>query len=435
MAQTPGPTRSDARARPAGITVLQGAALYVAAVLGTGVIALPALATAAAGPASIVAWFALTLLSIPLASTFAALGARHPDAGGVATYVRLAFGRRVAGVVGWCFLFGVTTMVPAAAMFAGDYVAQALGGHCTAAAAACALILGVVLLNAFGAVASGRVQLVLSALLVSLLVAAVAVSAPHARLCNLRPFAPRGWRGVIDAAALLMWSFAGWEAITHLAAEFRRPRHDIPRSTGIALGVVGVLYLGVAAATVLVLGPAAGADPSPLASLLATGLGSHAITIAAVAALALCFGTLNVYIAGAAKLGAALGRDGALPAWFAQGCRCGQVPRRALAVLATLVLGMFAAARLTGLGSRPLVLLTTGSFTLVYVLGTAAALRLLKRRTGLWLGACFALVADLGLLAATGWFVLWPCLIGAGALLYQRGARSRATPAHPAGLS
>ena len=64
---------------------MQGAALYVGAVLGTGVIALPALAAEVAGPASLIAWAALVLLSAPLAATFAALGARYPDAGGVST--------------------------------------------------------------------------------------------------------------------------------------------------------------------------------------------------------------------------------------------------------------------------------------------------------------------------------------------------------------
>jgi amino acid efflux transporter len=59
----------------------------VGAVLGTGVIALPALAAGTAGPAALLAWLALIGLSIPLAATFSALGARYPDAGGVATCV------------------------------------------------------------------------------------------------------------------------------------------------------------------------------------------------------------------------------------------------------------------------------------------------------------------------------------------------------------
>jgi amino acid transporter len=67
------------------------------------VISLPGLAAHEAGPASLVAWLVLVLLSIPLATTFAALGARHPDGGGVATYARresnLALSRRRAEAV------------------------------------------------------------------------------------------------------------------------------------------------------------------------------------------------------------------------------------------------------------------------------------------------------------------------------------------------
>ncbi|UMG91435.1 hypothetical protein [Nocardioides sp. TF02-7] len=65
-----------------GLSVPQGAALTLGAVLGTGVISLPGLAAEAAGPASLVAWLGLVVLSVPLAATFAALGARHPDGGG-----------------------------------------------------------------------------------------------------------------------------------------------------------------------------------------------------------------------------------------------------------------------------------------------------------------------------------------------------------------
>lgn len=105
--------RPEAAARPAGrLTVGQGTALYVGAVLGTGVIALPALAARAAGPASLIAWLGLVILSVPLAMTFAALGARYPDAGGVSTYVRYAFGPRAAAVVGWCFYFAVPAGAP-----------------------------------------------------------------------------------------------------------------------------------------------------------------------------------------------------------------------------------------------------------------------------------------------------------------------------------
>ena len=74
--------------------LVQGTALYIASVLGTGILVLPGLAAAAAGPASIVAVAAVLVLSIPLAGTFAALASRYPDPGGVASYVRRTLGDR-----------------------------------------------------------------------------------------------------------------------------------------------------------------------------------------------------------------------------------------------------------------------------------------------------------------------------------------------------
>ena len=403
------------------LSAMQGAALYVGAVLGTGVIALPALAADVAGPASLLAWLALVLISVPLAATFAALGARYPDAGGVATYVRNAFGARAAAVVGWCFYFAVPAGGAAAAIFGGDYVAAATsGGEATVVATAAVLILVVTAANAFGVSVSGRLQLGLAAVLVALLVAAVGASAPHAQLANLHPFAPHGWAAIGPAAALLVWSFAGWEAITHLAAEFRRPQRDLPLAAGIAVVVVGALYLGVAGASVLVLGPAAGSTRAPLAELLARGFGGKVQVLAAVVALLLTLGAMNAYFAGAAKLGAALGRDGALPAWLARGSQAGDLPRRSLLVVAALASVALCAVALTGVNPRPLVLLTTGSFVTVYALGVASALRLLPRGSWAQRGARVALGAVIGLCVATGWYLLWPLAITVCALFYLR---------------
>ncbi len=316
------------------MTVPQGAALSVGAVLGTGVIALPALAAQTAGPASLLAWVALIALSAPLAGVFAALGARYPDAGGVATYVRTAFGSRAAAVVGWSFYFAIPVGAPPAAMFGGAYVAAAFGGGIRTTLLTAVLLIAVVTaMNVGGVRVSGRLQLGLAVLLVALLVTATVTALPHARLANLHPFAPHGWWAIGPAAAVLVWAFAGWEAVTSLAADFRNPARDVPRATAIAVVVVAVLYLGVAAASILVLGGSAGRTPAPLAELLAIGVGGEVRVIAAVAALLLTLGAVNAYFAGAAKLGAALGRDGALPAWFARGSSAGEVPRRSLAVV------------------------------------------------------------------------------------------------------
>ena len=409
------------------LDVPQGAALTIGAVLGTGVISLPALAVQEAGPASLLAWAGLLLISIPLATTFAALGARFPDGGGVSTYARRAFGARAATVVGWCFWFAIPIGAPTAAGFAGAYVADAAGGGRTTQLLATGGIIALVAaMNWFGLRVSGRVQLVIAGVLGVLLAGATLVSLPHADLANLTPFAPHGWLAVGTAAALLVWAFAGWEVVTSLSAEYRNPARDIGRATGVAIAVISVLYLGVAFATVAVLGDQPGR--APLSDLLVLGFGEAARPVITVVAVLLSVGAINAYFAGGARLGAALARDGSLPAWLARGSTAGEVPRRSLAVVGLGGLTSLAVITVGGFSLNAPLLMTTGTFTLVYAVGTAAALRLLPRGTWVRRGAAVGFVATLGLLVLTGTHLLGPALIGAGALAWtalngRRGPR------------
>src|SRR6478752_5107191 len=355
-ARIPGATSTPGHSTTGGtLTVAQGAALSVGAVLGTGVITLPALAAEVAGPASLLAWAALVLLSVPLASTFAALGARHPDGGGVSTYVRRAFGPRAAGAVGWCFYFAVPVGAPPASMMAGGYVADVVGGgRTTTVVVAAALILGTGLMNLAGLRFSGRVQLGLATVLALLMTATMAVALPHGSPTALTPFAPHGWAAVGTASAVLVWGFAGWEAVASLAGDYRDPRRDVPRATGIAVAVVGVLYLGLATTSILVLGPAAGHSQAPLSDLMAIALGEQARVVTAVVAVLLTIGAMNAYFAGGSRLGAALARDGALPGWLAKGGDAGQVPRGTVAWWTALVANASVAALLVANGVHAL---------------------------------------------------------------------------------
>lgn len=415
----------------ARLSVPQGAALSIGAVLGTGVITLPALAAGIAGPASLLAWLALVLLSVPLALTFAAMGARFPDTGGVSTYVGRAFGRRAAGVVGWCFYFAIPVGAPPASLMAGGYVADALGGgRRTAVAVAVLLIGGVGLVNAAGLRLSGRVQLVLTGVLATLMTVTVAAALPHARWDHLTPFAPHGWGAVGTAAALLVWGFAGWEAVASLAGEYRTPSRDVPRATGIAIVVVGVLYLALAATSLLVLGPATARSEATLSDLLAAGVGGSVRVVTALVAVLLTIGAMNAYYAGGSRLGAALARDGALPLGLARGSGPGEVPRRSLALVAGQSMAWLVAAEVLHLGLTPLMLMATGCFTLVYVLGTGAAVRLLPRGGAAWWTAVVALTSVLVLLVMNGWHVAWALGVVVASLAWQgaAGRRRRVAP-------
>lgn len=408
----------SAAATPTGRLGLPTAsALYVAAVLGTGALVLPGLAAQAAGPGSIIAVAAVLTLSIPLAGAFAALAARHPDAGGVATFVQRAFGPTAARVTGYLFFFGVAVGAPVVAALGGEYLAGVLGLDRAGVVIAGAAFLAVPFaLAMFGLEISGRAQLGISVLLVAVVVVVVVTAVPAYRPEQFEPLLPHGWAGVGVAISLFIWAFSGWEAVTHLAGEFRDPRRTIPRATAIAVAVVGAAYLGLQIVTVGVLGDASTAATTPLLALVSTtlpGIGPALVTgIAAIIVL----GVLNAYLPAFANLGAALGRDGHLPRWMARGAEPGRVPRRALAVVGVEMLVVTALYFALDLDLAQFVLLNTTAVAAVYALGMLAALRLLPRFGAGWWMALAALVLIAGLLVLAGPYLLWAALIAAVAV-------------------
>src|SRR5215510_15224567 len=159
--------------------VVRGAALYVGALIGPGVLLVPALAAEAAGAASIVAWVALLVLSAPLAITFAALGVRHPVAGGVSAYVREGLGDDAAAVTGGWFLVAVLLGAPTVSLIGGYYVADLTGsGTAVASLVGLAMFVTVVAANVLGLRVSSAFQLALAAVLVVVMAIALAVTLP-----------------------------------------------------------------------------------------------------------------------------------------------------------------------------------------------------------------------------------------------------------------
>ncbi|MGZ4352807.1 MAG: APC family permease [Gaiellaceae bacterium] len=401
--------------------VSHGAALYLGSLIGPGVLLVPALALQAAGPASVIGWGALLVLSAPLALTFAALGARLPVSGGVAAYVREGFGDAGGAVTGGWFLTAVLLGAPAVSLIGGFYVADLTGGGRAVAAAVGLAMFGVVLLaNVLGLRLSSRFQLLLAAVLTLVIATAVAVALPSQGGRNWTPFAPHGWWAVGTAANVLVWLFVGWEAVAQLAGEFREPARQLPRAMAVAFGAVTILYVGLAVATV---GVSSGSSRVPLADLIAVGFGRLGRDATAVLAVALTMGTMNVYLGGAAKLAAAQAERRALPSWVG-GDAHRSIPRRPLAAIA-LVAVVLLGALVAGFGSADgLVRATSACFIAVYVAATASAARILAGAPRAAALAAFVLVAVLAVFS--GWFLLVPIVSAAVSLALRGRLRARA---------
>ncbi len=411
-------TSANQPAEPRNLTTSRGAALYIGAILGPGLLLLPGLAAAEAGPASILAWLALLGLSGLLAVVFSALGRQIPSAGGVMGYVTAGLGARAGRATGWMFLAGVVGGAPIVCLIGASYVTDLTGGGpLTRAAVAALLLLTVTGLAAGGLRASAAAQLVLVSLLTGVVVVAVAGSAPAARAGNWMPFAPHGWLSVGSAAATLMFSFAGWEAVAPLTTRFADPSRQLPRAVAIALAVTTVLYLGLAVATISVLGPSAATD-IPLAALLSRAIGTAGPDAAAVAAIVLTLGATNAYINGAAALAGQLVH--ATP-----GSRRSAPMFRLLAAIGAAGLLLITLYGLRVVGTAALVAVPTVLFLTVYLGAMAAAVRVLRGRARL--AARPAALAVTVMLGFCGWALAIPVAV---ALALSR----RAPSARSAGL-
>lgn len=409
--------------REGTLGVTRGAALYVGALIGPGVLLIPALAVQAAGPASVIAMAALLVLSAPLAITFAVLAIRHPVAGGVTAYVREAFGDAGAAVTGGWFVTAVFLGAPAVALIGGYYVADLTGSGTVVAASVGLAMFGTVLsANAFGLRISSGFQLVLSSVLIAVLAVAISVALPSHAQDNWHPFAPHGWPAVGTAANILVWLFVGWEAVAQLVGDFRDPAHGLPRAMALAFAVITVLYVGLAVATI---GVTSGTRSRvPLADLMSVGFGHVGRDATAVLAIALTMGTMNVYLGGTAKLVAALSQARAFPRWLgADAYR--SVPRHPLALIA-VVGTVILCGLLAGISSTDaLVRATSSCFISVYVLVLASAVRILDGKGRVM--ALVTLALTIVVTAFSGWYLLVPAVAGTVALAVRRGLIRRST--------
>ena len=408
--------RSPVTAQAQNLSVPRGAALYIGALLGPGLLLLPGLAAAQAGPASLLAWVALLGASALLAVVFAALGKAHPSAGGVVGYTAAGLGARAGAAAGWCFLAGVICGAPIVCLIGANYVADLAGGGQPRRCAVAAVLLFVVLGLALGGVrATTIVQLVLVALLIAVVIVAVAGSAPSARTANWTPFAPHGWAAIGHAASTLMLSFVGWEAVAPLTTRFAAPSRQLPRVIAIAFATTTAIYLGLAIATIAVLGPHAGTDV-PLADLLRHAIGRPGHAAAAVAAVMLTLGATNAYLSGAAAMAMELTRRPASR----------QHPRSTwpfLALIAAagfLVIGLYSLRLVT---TPELVTVPTTLFLAVYLGCTVSAARTLTGRARV--AALPALAAVVAVLVFCGWALAITAAVAITAALSRPGQ-----PAH-----
>jgi len=278
--------------------------------IGAGVFSAFGPAARAAGSGLLLALAAAAVVAYCNATSSARLAARYPESGGTYVYARERLAPFWGYLAGWAFVVGKTASCAAMALTFASY---AWPEHARLAAA-----VGVLALTALGA---GGVQksawatrvIVAVVLAVLVLVVVTCFAGGHAH----RPAIGVGTspHGVLQAAGLLFFAFAGYARIATLGEEVRAPARTIPRAIAVALGITVVVYAAVAAATLSVLSPLElGAASAPLRAAVGAGGGDALGPVVRIGGAVAALGSLLALLLGVSRTAFAMARDRYLPA-------------------------------------------------------------------------------------------------------------------------
>ena len=335
--------------------------------IGAGVFVVFAPAAAAAGSALLVGLAVAAVVAYCNAMSSARLAARYPQSGGAYVYGRERLGGFAGYLAGWSFVVGKTASCAAMALTVGLYLWPA---H--AHAVAVATVAAVVAVNYRGIAKSALMTRLVVAWTCAVLAAVVAVAVFSGAPQPGPPVISGSIAGVLQAAGLLFFAFAGYARIATLGEEVRDPSHTIPRAIPLALGIALAVYAAVAATVLSVLGPERlAASPAPLAEAVrACGAAGFVPVVTAGAAVA-ALGSLLSLILGVSRTTLAMARDGHLPAALATVHPRFGVPHRAEVAVGAVVATIAAVADV-----RAVIGFSSFAVLLYYAVANSAALTL-----------------------------------------------------------
>ncbi|MDQ4215362.1 APC family permease [Microbacterium capsulatum] len=326
------------------LTLADAVSIGLGSMIGAGVFAVWGPAVGAAGAGLLVSLVVAGFVAFCNATSSAQLAAVHPVSGGTYAYGRAELGPWWGFVAGWCFVIGKLASCAAMAITVSAYAAPSPWQR----PVAIATVVILTAVTSFGVTRTARVtQVLVAATLVGLLVvlAAAGTVLPHAAPAPLP-----GWSGygVLQAAGLLFFAFAGYARIATMGEEVRDPSRTIPRAITIALATALVVYLLVGGAVALTLGGAAADSTSPLADVVAVAGWGAASPVVRIAATAAATGALLALLSGIGRTTLAMARERDLPGLLSAVDPRHHVPRRAQLAAGLVVVAVLLVADLRG---------------------------------------------------------------------------------------
>src|SRR6187455_1122931 len=330
----------------------------------------------AAGPALIFSFILLGGACALAALCYAELAAMIPQAGSAYAYSYATLGELVAWIIGWDLMLEYAVGNVAVAISWGDYfnsLMRSAGvdlpvflttGYRTALLSsnpdvhnllntaphvlgipilinvpAFAIVMLITWLLLRGARESARANTIMVVIKLVVLALFIGVGMMSITPANYTPFAPNGFTGIHQGAAIVFFAYIGFDAISTAGEETRNPQRNLPIGILGGLAICTLIYVIVGAVLTGMVPYRQLAVADPLAEALKlTGFGSVGMIVALGAAVSMS-AVLLVFQYGQPRIFFAMARDGLLPQWAAR-----IDPKTRVPYTTTLITGLVVAA-------------------------------------------------------------------------------------------
>lgn len=226
----------------------------IGAIVGTGIFVLTGTGAVTAGPALTLSFIVAAVACGFAALCYAEFASTVPVAGSIYTYTYATLGELAAWMIGWDLLLEYGLATSAVSVGWSGYFQSLIAGFgiklptvLTAAPGAvpgvttwinlpalCIMLVLTAMLS-WGVRESARLNNIMVAIKVGVVLLFIAVGSRHVQPANWQPFMPYGYNGMLSAAALVFFAFIGFDAVTSAAEEVKRPERDLP------IGIIGSL--------------------------------------------------------------------------------------------------------------------------------------------------------------------------------------------------
>jgi basic amino acid/polyamine antiporter, APA family len=381
-------------------------AINVGAIIGGGIFVVTGIVAGYAGSALVISMIIAGFIAFITALNFAKLTAWQPVEGGVYEYGRQLVSPYAGFLAGWMWLVANTFTGAAVSLGFAYYLSEAFPNLPTSWVAA-SLCLVFTALNLVGARESTRVNNVLVAIKLAVLVFFVVFGVLHVNVGNFSPFVPFS-SGVLYGSFFIFFAYGGFARVSVIAEEVKDAKQNVPRALLLSLGISMVVYILVGLVAVGLLGSVGLAgSSSPLTTAIEVTRSSLAVQIVAVGGLVATASVLLTAILGVSRMAYSMARRNDLPSALAR------LHSRFLTPYYTIVIsGVLMAALVLFLDLTHVVAISTFALVFNYSITNIAAYKLNngnklvnKVFPLLGLATCILLLAFILLASADAWIV------------------------------